>query len=690
MVRCRARFFGFVLIALYVASLSETLLAQSKRPLAPADLTRLRSVVSVVPSPDGRYVAYVVSVPRRPFKDPDGPAWTELHVYDVANRESRPYVSGQTNVSNVAWTPDGKHISFLSKRSGDRNAALYVIAVSGGEAIRVLEHKTGIREYTWSPDGKQVAFAATEPLPEHVAQLRAKGFNQEIYEEDRPFVRVWVARIEDWKATSVKMLDLRGSASSLAWSPVGPVLAICLAPTPLIDDHYMRRRIHFVHADNGKVLARVDNPGKLGQLAWSPDGRWLAFISAAHLNDPAAGRLMVADPTDGSFRVVVGEFEGHVSGIAWEDNRTLRFLADEGVWTTVSRISLDGGPREVLLGPGGPVFTSMHVADHGRVTVFRGERPDHPGEVYIWRDGQARPERVTNVNPWLSDIRLARQEVIRYRARDGLELEAILIRPLDWKRGQRYPLLVTVHGGPESHIRNGWVTRYAYPGQIAAARGFAVVYPNYRASTGRGVEFSMLDHGDPAGKEFDDLVDCVDHLIDTGLVDPSKVAVTGGSYGGYATAWCCTYYSDRFAAGVMFVGISDKISKAGTTDIPDEIYLVHDRHRLWEAWQLFLERSPIYYVTRARTPLLILHGKNDTRVHPSQSMELYRHLKTLGKTPVRLVFYPGEGHGNRRAASRFDYILRAMRWLEHFVVEGRKDLPPAELDYEAALKILDR
>ncbi len=662
---------------------------KTRRPLAPADLTRLRAVVSVSPSPDGRFVAYVVSVPRRPLRDPDGPAWTELHVYDVVARRSIPFVTGAVNVSAVAWTPDSRHISFLSKRAGDQHTSLYVISVSGGEAIRVLQHTTAITGYSWSPDGRQVAFTATEPTPPSVAALRKQGFNQEIYEEDRPFVRVWVAELENWQPVAVRKLDLPGSASTLLWSPVGPVLAVCLAPTPLIDDHYMRRRIHFVHADTGEVLAKVNNPGKLGHMAWSPDGRWLAFVSAAHVHDPAEGRLMVADPQSGKYRVLIGEFDGHVTDVAWEDRRTLRVLAAEGVWTTISRISLDGGRREVLIGPGGPVFTQLAVADHGRLTVLRGETPRHPRELYIWAAGEPKPVRVTNVNPWLADIQLGRQEVIRYHARDGLEIEAILIRPVGWRSDRRYPLVVMVHGGPESHVPNGWVTRYAYPGQIAAGRGFAVVYPNYRGSTGRGVEFSMLDHGDPAGKEFDDLVDCVDYLVETGLVDRTKVAVTGGSYGGYATAWCATYYSDRFAAGVMFVGISDKISKAGTTDIPDEIYLVHDRHRLWEAWQLFLERSPIYHVQRARTPLLILHGKNDPRVHPSQSLELYRHLKTLGRVPVRLVFYPGEGHGNRRAASRFDYVLRAMRWLEHFVVKGRKELPPAELDYRKALQVLE-
>jgi dipeptidyl aminopeptidase/acylaminoacyl peptidase len=209
----------------------------------------------------------------------------------------------------------------------------------------------------------------------------------------------------------------------------------------------------------------------------------------------------------------------------------------------------------------------------------------------------------------------------------------------------------------------------------------AVFYPNYRGSTGRGVEFSKLDHGDPAGKEFDDIVDGVDHLVASGLVDKDKVGITGGSYGGYASAWGATYYTERFAASVMFVGISDAVSKIGTTDIPEEMYLVHHRLRPWENWDLFLKRSPIYYVEQARTPTLILGGKDDTRVSPSQSLELYRLLKLVGKAPTRLVQYPGEGHGNRRAASRYDYNLRMIRWMEHYLKGPGGELPPADIDY---------
>jgi dipeptidyl aminopeptidase/acylaminoacyl peptidase len=322
--------------------------------------------------------------------------------------------------------------------------------------------------------------------------------------------------------------------------------------------------------------------------------------------------------------------------------------------------------------------------------ALAAESAAHPREVY-WLAGPQTgvaggPRRLTDHNPWLATKRLAPQEVVTWTARDGLELEGLLIRPLDEQRGRRYPLILNVHGGPEAHYADGWLTSYSNPGQVAAARGFAVFYPNYRGSTGRGVEFGKLSQADPAGKEFDDLVDAVDHFVAAGLADTERVGVTGGSYGGYATAWLSTRYSERFAAGVMFVGISNLLSKVGTSDIPQELYLVHMNKWPWDDWQFMIERSPIRWVEQARTPLLILHGEDDPRVHPAQSLQLYRYLKILGNVPVRLVLYPGEGHGNRLAAARLDYNLRMMQWFEHYLQGDRAGArpappPPPDLDY---------
>jgi dipeptidyl aminopeptidase/acylaminoacyl peptidase len=682
------------LLALGLLLASPAARAQDK-VFTPQHVAKTRMVLSAALSPDGQHVAHVLGVPRDVPKEKDGTAWAELHVVDTKGG-SRPFVTGQVNVDSVAWTPDGKAISFLSKRGDDKFRALYTIALAGGEARKVLEHGADIQSYSWGPGGKQVAFLAAEPQPKPDKDLQDQGFSQEIYEEDWKPVRVWVGAPASKEKP--RMLSLKGSASELRWGDREDLLAVALAPTPLIDDQMMFRKAHVVYIDTAKGLD-LKNPGKMGQMAWAPGNRYLALIAGEDKYDPREGRLWVmGEQMEGGWLDALPKYLGHVEAIAWKDKDTLMYVGAEGVYTTVVTVRLGDGPtgkpvvkeRKTVVPAGGPILHGLSLSRDGAAAAFVGDTPQHPQEVYYLGPGDKAPRRLTDSNPWLKGMRFAKQEVVKHKARDGLELEGILVRPLDEKPKTRYPLVLTVHGGPEAHDSHGWKTLYHSLGQVGAARGMAVFYPNYRGSTGRGVEFSRLGQKDAAGKEFDDLVDAVDHLVKTGLVDAKKVGITGGSYGGYATAWGATYFTERFAAGVMFVGISDGISKVGTTDIPWEMYLSHHHKWLWEDWDYFLKRSPIYHVEKARTPLLILHGKADPRVHPGQSMELYRHLKVLNKTPVRLVFYPGEGHGNRRAASRLDYNLRLLQWMEHYLKGPGGTMPPHRIDYGLEPKVKAR
>lgn len=675
--------------------LPATLRAQDDGRMQPKDTAKTKYVSTVALSPDGKLIAYTVSVPRLPIKSDDGPAWSELFVTDAGGNR-RPFVTGEVSIGKPHWSPDGRWIFYTAKREGDEEKVLYRIAVDGGESIRTLKHATSISGFDLSPDGTSVAFLAKQETDKASKDLREKGFNQQVYEEDWQATRIWIATI-DLNATEseaegeVRMLELDGSASDVQFSPNGKDLAVVLAPTPSVDDSYMRKQVHVVESDSGRVIRSLNNPGKLGQVAWSPDGKHLAIVSARDIHDPQEGRLMVtAVDQDEPLIDLLPDLKAHVESIHWINDSTVLWLASDGLSSRVGTVTLKG-QRKDLIEPGGEVvLRRSSLSDDGNTLVFVADAPSHPMEVYLGGVSGDELRRVTNVNPWLENVQLARQEAIEWKARDGLKLQGVLVYPLSYVEGRRYPTIMYVHGGPESHESNGWLTSYTRPGQVAAARGFAVFYPNYRGSTGRGVEFSKMGQADHAGKEFDDLVDGIDHLIDIGIADPKAIGVTGGSYGGYASAWCSTYYSERFAASVMFVGISDNLSKAGTTDIPDEMFLVHARKRLWDDWDYFIKSSPIRYVERNQTPTLILHGKNDPRVHPSQSLELHRHLKTLAQAPVRLVLYEGEGHGNRKAAARLDYNLRMLRWMEHFLQQDNEEAPAFELDYRGELGIPEK
>lgn len=642
--------------------------------LTPLDVARLKMVGGADVSPDGRYIAYTVAVPQDPssadFKN-DG-AHNQLRLYDTKTGGDRLFVGHDDKMRALTWSPDSRSLTFLSKRGEDKQTSLYQLPVDGGEARQVLTFEESLSSYSLSPDGRRVAFTATPSLDKEKKKLQDKGFNQEIFEEDWRNGQVYLATLNQ-STKDLKPLAVEGHVSSVEWSPkVGDNrLLIVKAKDPSVDASLMYQRV-FVVDLVGKQLAAIENPGKLGQLTWSPDGKHISLVAGVDMHDPDTAELFLADSVTGRMKNITSGFDGRIDHYAWKGGTTLVAAVSYGADSKIVHIGIDGKRTEAPSDPG-LNYLQVDVSDSGSV-VSVADSAKHPRELFL------NNKRLTDSNPWLKSKQLAPQKVVTYKARDGLSVEGILITPLN--ASGPAPTILTVHGGPEAHYDDGWLTHYSMPGQVGAAQGYAVFYPNYRGSTGRGVAFSKLSQGDPAGKEFDDLIDAVDHLIAQGITDKTKVGVTGGSYGGYATAWLSTKYSERFAAGVMFVGISDKVSKVGTTDIPDEEFLVHALKRPWDAFDFFAERSPIRYVKQAQTPLLIMHGKDDPRVHPTQSMELYRFLKVLNQTPVRLVLYPGEGHGNRKAAARYDYHLRMMRWFDHFLKDGGKEKPPAEIDYK--------
>jgi dipeptidyl aminopeptidase/acylaminoacyl peptidase len=543
--------------------------------------------------------------------------------------------------------------------------------LSGGEALKIVEHTTSISSYEWSPDGKSLVFLAKEQS----AQKSSLPYEPIIYEENLSLTKAFVTNLEN----STKQIGLEGQCYAAHWSPDGTKLSISTAPTALVDDSYMKQVINILDDGTFEVVGQVAHAGKLGDFVWSPDSKQLAMIAGADIHDPIDGRLFVADISDGSARNVYSDFEGKFESIEWIDDKTIRFIASEGVYTTFGTIGSDGRKFKKIIDKSSMDIGSFSSAENGTIAMV-GSTEQHPGELFILNGNT--PERITYSNPWLTQKSFGKQQVVTYKAQDGLEIEGIVILPTNYQEGVKYPLITVVHGGPESHYDNGWLTAYSMPGQMAAAEGYVVFYPNYRGSTGRGEEFAKSSQGDPGGLEFDDIIDGIDYLIDNSMVDKNKVGVTGGSYGGYATAWMSTRHTDRFAAGVMFVGISNNLSKWGTSDIPEEMFLVHSRKRIWDDYQFFLERSPIFYAGQAKTPLLIMAGAGDTRVDPGQSKELYRHIKTRTETPVRLVLYPGEGHGNRKSTARFDYSLRMMRWFDIYLKGQQNEMPEAELELE--------
>ncbi|MAT40359.1 MAG: peptidase S9 [Ectothiorhodospiraceae bacterium] len=656
----------------------------------------IKTVVEVEISPDGSLIAFTRTAPR-PWTDSPGGDYRELYIYNVASGDIVPVVTGKQNVYAPSWTPDGQKLAFRA-RLDTLGMQVHWFNVAEAKTERVTSHPTSVHRYTFHPQGSTLAYTAMEPADPETKALAELGFNMEFYEEEWRPVNLYFM---DMNTSAVERITEEETLHELEWLPDGSVIAANVTQRNLIDDTYMYKRIHLLDVQTKQMPRYLNNPGKLGEIKWSPNGRYLAFISAVDVHDNKEQSIFVVDAqnhkTFGQLRNYSEGFEGSVVAIEWKNNDTFVFASHEGAECTLREQGVNDASSTLLLEPGKVAFSDFSIA--GDMVALAGSTPEHPSEVYTFNLETKELQRRTNSNDWLGDVRLAKQEAVEYTASDGLKITGVLIYPLDYEKQMKetpdrtYPLITVIHGGPEASYQNGWLTWYSNWGQIAAAKDYFVFYPNYRSSTGRGPEFSRMGLGDLAGKEFDDVLDGINWLIeDKKYVDPDRVGIGGGSYGGYFSAWAATKHTNKFAASVVFVGVTNQISKRNTTDIPFEDYAVHWGIWTHENWEKVYDRSPVKHAVGSKTPTLILHGDSDTRVHPSQSLELYRVMERHGENPVRLIFYPGEGHGNRKNPARLDYSLRTMRWFEYYLKGQKKkkwEIPEKEIDYQLPVLELD-
>ncbi len=651
--------------------------AAAEDHLTTHNLFDLQTVIEVAPSPDQNYIAFTLNVPR-PFTHDAGGDYRELYVYDVVNDEVTPFMTGNRRVFSIGWTPSGDAVTFRANLPDYPHVQVYAMSLRGGEPRAVTEHTSSIISYAFINDNT-LAIVASSPQDPLREEMRRKGYQIEVYEEE------WVHRnlyTYDIRTHETRQLTEGMTVFEFILSNDKRYAAAAMAPRNLVDHSYMFKRIHLVNMQTGATERIMDNPGKLGNMAFSPNNSKLAFRAASKMEDSVVGSLYVIDlETDRNkpfeeLRNYVQDMELSVINFAWKDDNTLLYAAEESTDIVLSEQKLDEEERTIIIEPETIIFRSFYY-NNGLVTLSANTW-QHPNELFTFNTEEKVLTRHTNHNPWLADIRLAKQETITYYARDGQDIDGVLIYPLDYDEEETYPMIVYIHGGPEAAVQHGWSTSYGTWGQVAAARGYFVFMPNYRASSGRGVDFTMAGYGDLVGVEYDDVIDGINHLIEIGYVDIDRVGIGGGSYGGYFSAWSATKHTDRFAAAVMFVGISNQVSKRNTTDIPWEDYMVHWGYWTHEDWQDVYSRSPVKYAHQSLTPTLVLHGDADPRVHPSQGLEMYRALKMHGKAPVRLIWYQNEGHGNQRNVHRLDYIVRTLEWFDYYLDSDkpRDEMPP--------------
>lgn len=641
----------FLLISFTIPS------AQAQDILTPEIVVNLEVVTGTALSPDGSHIAFIRRVQRDPADDRGG-AYTELFVVPSSGGDPVQFTHRPHNVTDVQWSPDGNYIYFRSNRPAIfAGMQVYRLPMAGGEAELITKSETPVAAYQLAPDGEKIAYVASDKKPAEIQKQEENWIIEADYFLHR---RLYVKDIHGGDPVKITREDK--SVWSMAWSPDGNTILYQASPLPTVDHSYMFKKMYLVEASgNAGPRLLVDTEGKLGDMAWSPDGRHVAWIGGVDIHDPIDGMLFVADAASGEMWELIPLFEGTATWLDWTDDSTIIFTSEEKVWTRMSTIPYRGGNRTIIIDETGPNFTTAHFANDRRTFTTNASSFNHPLEVFLGNIDQKSIERITDHNPILDTMRFNNYEYVEYEARDGLLITGLLLKPINYREGQRYPLICQIHGGPEAAYTHGWNTTYSTMTQIYSHNDIMVFLPNYRASTGRGVEFGKANHEDLGGKEFTDVIDGVNHFAQQGLIDRDRVGITGGSYGGYFSALAATRYAGEFAASAMFIGISNWFSDTGTSDIPWENSLVH--FNLWHFKEdhrmAFMESSPIWYLERAvqpgnETPLLILHGAEDQRVPMGQAVELWVGLKmaykelrniALEEIPVTYITYPRGGHG---------------------------------------------
>ena len=648
--------------------------------LTPEIVVDLSRVTAVAVSPAGDAVAYTLEVPRQASDDP-GHSYSELWVATLEDGKTRHFAGSSEEINSPAWSPDGELITFRVEREHvHEGVQIYAIPADGGEA-RLLTKQTGdVRNYRWSPDGQWIAFAAKEHDSEAREEEKDAGNDWVVWGEESKYRHLWLLDVESGESHRFFETDL--DAFEIHWTPDGQGIVFQANATARIDDEYMFTDIYRVSTGGGQEPTIVTpTVGKLGPMAISPDGKNLAYLGATALNDPVAQNLYVLPLAGGTPRNLTEGYEGSAANLAWPDNDTILLLSVEGERHALYEVDAQSAERQAS-GLDGLVVRQFDYSPATRVLAIAAESPDHPAELFVREpkgpgDSNLRAlRRLSRHNPALDGVRLARQEVIQWKGAQDWDIRGILTYPLDYEEGERYPLVLQVHGGPEGVSLDGWTTTPGYPVQLLAAQGYAVLQPNYRGSSGRGVAFTKADHDDLGGAEFEDILAGIDALVERGIADPDRVGTGGWSYGGYLSAWAATRHSERFQASVVAAGLTNWIAFMGSTDIPYEMSIVH-----WNSWwfdepELHWQRSPLAHLDTARTPTLVVTGAEDKRVHPEQAMELHTGLR-IKDVPTELVFYPREPHGLRERAHRLDFIGRTLGWFEKYLatptVEAMED-----------------
>jgi dipeptidyl aminopeptidase/acylaminoacyl peptidase len=684
----RALAFGIPIGVVALAGAAASAQEGAKHPVRFDDLIAMHRVSGAELSPDGKWVVYTIATPDLEANRNA----TNLWMAPAAGGD--PVQLTRTGRdSSPKWSPDGKSIAFLSSRGGD--SQVYLLSMDGGEAHPITKLSTGADLVKWSPDGKSIAFtSAVYPECKDDDCNRKRNEEKEknkvkAYVAERLLYRHWTHWNEGTRSHLFVMPvpaaqgeageardltagadydvppDQRGDDGDFNFSPDSKELCFT-AVTDKVEAISTNGDLFLVPTAGGEPKRITTQPGFDGNPVYSPDGKYIAYhaqLTAGYESD--RWRVMLYDRAGGKSENLSEGFDRSAAGLAWSpDSKTLYFLAENETLQPVYAMPPKAGatPKKLVDG----FNSAMSVGDGGRTLLLTRTSLSEPAELFTASSDGSGLKQITQANgALLAKLEMNAPESFWFTGADGSRVQAMLIRPPHFEAGRKYPLLVLLHGGPQTMWSNAW--GYRWNAQVFSGAGYATLMINRRGSTGYGQKFTDEITNDWGGRAYGDVMKGVDAALEKyPFLDGTRMAAAGGSYGGYLVDWIAAH-TDRFKALVSHAGVYDKVSMYATEELWFE---EHDFGGTpWSNPESYRKWAPSTYAAalgKFKTPTLVIAGEKDYRVPYTQSLEFFNTLERQGVS-AKLVVFPDEGHWVLKPQNSQFWYKTLLDWLATYL-----------------------
>ncbi len=654
-----------IVFIVFFALTSGIVLAQSgKQPFQVTDMRKLVNLSDPRVSPDGSRIAVIVSRPDW-VKDKSK---QEIELVNVAGGSLRSLTFQREEISKLSWSPDGSRLAFLAKDDKSKKSQIFVMPMNGGDPVRITDSKTGISEYTWSPDGQKIAFVVQDTVPNpkaiehHEDAFQVTDNNYTVRAALQPW-HIWIVSAKGGTAKQLtegswSLCTDQETISPLAWNPDGKSITFQRFPD-VWEGNAWHSTIAEVDTSGGEVRTVVKDEGS-GMPDYAPAGSALAFMRPRN-GDQNNGNAVYVD-VNGKITDATHELARNINSYVWLPGGNAMLLTGEkGTQSVMWRQPLDGNTERLDLGNVEP-SGNISVSDNG-VIGFIGSTPTHPSELYVMDSVNGTPKQLTDLNSFADSLALGKAESIAWKGPDGFDEDGVLNYPVDYKAGNKYPLVLVIHGGPEGAS----TARFSPLVQLLAAKGFFVFQPNYRGSINLGDVYQhaiFRDTGEGPGKDVMAGLEKVEQL---GVIDTNRIGISGWSYGGYMTSWLNGNYPDKWEAAIEGAALNDWVMDYTIAYYQTgDIYFFGGSPWVKQYWKIWREQSPIEFARNVKAPTLILGDVGDPNVPIVNSYEMYHALRDNG-VHTEFYAYPADTHFPHDIVRTTDIYKRWVDWMEKYL-----------------------